>query len=249
MTHSQTPEGATALITGAARRVGAAIASHLHAAGLNVVIHYRRSHDAAETLAAELNGQRQASAFTLATDLTDSNALPLLIRDAIACTGRLDVLVNNASAFFPTPLEKLTESDWSTLMDVNLKAPLFLARHAAAELRQRNGCIINITDIHAVRPLKNHSLYSTSKAGLVMLTQALARELAPEIRVNAISPGAILWPEDMDESTKNEILSRIALGRRGSPEDVARGVLYLVRDAGYVTGQVLTIDGGRTLYS
>ncbi len=237
----------TALITGAAKRVGAAIARELHSAGLQVVIHYHHSTAEANALATELNDKRPASAWLLQADLADSQALPDVINAAIACSGQLDVLINNASVFYPTPLEAIDDDSWSDMMNVNLRAPLLLARHAAAQLRANQGCIINLTDIHGERPLSEHMLYSTSKAGLIMLTKALAREMAPDVRVNAVSPGAVLWPESMTEETQQTILSRIALNRRGSPEDVARAVLFFIRDAGYVTGQVLSVDGGRLL--
>ncbi len=198
----------TALITGAAKRVGAAIARELHSAGLQVVIHYHHSTADANALVAELNDKRPASAWLLQADLADSQALPDLVDAAIGCNGRLDVLVNNASVFYPTPLESIDDDNWSNMMNVNLRAPLLLARHAAAQLRSNRGCIINLTDIHGERPLSGHPLYSTSKAGLIMLTKALAKEMAPEVRVNAISPGAVLWPEAMTEATQQEILSR-----------------------------------------
>ncbi len=239
----------TVLITGAALRIGAAITRELHAAGMDVIIHYLNSRQPAESLAAELNAQRPDSAWTLSADLRDSTTLQALIEDAIACNGRLDALVNNASAFYPTPVAEVNETNWNDLMDVNLKAPMFLSQYASEELQRHAGCIINLTDIHGERPLKDHPVYSTAKAGLVMLTRALAKELAPAIRVNAISPGAVLWPESMDEATQQEILERIPLQRRGEPVEIARAVLYMIRDAHYVTGQVLTIDGGRTLYS
>lgn len=239
----------TVLITGAALRIGAAITRELHAAGMDVVIHYLNSRQPAESLAAELNNQRPDSAWTLAADLRDTTTLQTLINHAIACNGRLDALVNNASAFYPTPLAEVDESSWNELMDVNLKAPMFLSQYASEELQRHEGCIINLTDIHAERPLKNHPVYSTAKAGLITLTTALAKELAPAIRVNAVSPGAVLWPESMDTATQQEILERIPLQRRGNPADVARAVLFMIRDAHYVTGQILSIDGGRTLYS
>lgn len=237
----------TALITGAAKRVGAAIARELHSAGLQVVIHYHHSAAAANALAAELNDKRPESAWLLQADLADSQALPDVVDSAITCNGRLDVLINNASVFYPTPLEAIDDDSWSDMMNVNLRAPLLLARHAAAQLRANQGCIINLTDIHGERPLSEHTLYSTSKAGLIMLTKALAKEMAPDVRVNAVSPGAVLWPRTMTAETQQAILSRIALNRRGNPEDVARAVLFLIRDAGYVTGQVLSVDGGRLL--
>ncbi len=239
----------TVLITGAALRIGAAITRELHAAGMDVIIHYLNSRQPAEALAAELNASRPDSAWILSADLCDTAALQALIADAVACNGRLDVLVNNASAFYATPVEQVTENHWDEIMDVNLKAPMFLARHAVDELRRRQGCIINLTDIHAERPLREYPIYSTAKAGLIMLTRALAKELAPAVRVNAISPGAVMWPESMDEATQKKIISRIPLKRTGEPEEVARAVLFLIRDADYMTGHVLTIDGGRTLGS
>lgn len=239
----------TALITGAARRLGAAIARELHSAGMNVVIHYHYSVDAANALAADLNNKRSDSAWLVNGDLADAEFLPYLIDTAIACSGRLDALVNNASVFYPTRLSEIDVNQWSDVMNVNLRAPLLLARHAARELQKREGCIINLTDVHAERPLKEYMLYSTSKAGLVMLTKALAKELAPDIRVNAVSPGAVLWPADMDSATQEKIISHIPLKRRGNPEDVAKAVLYLIRDADYVTGEILTVDGGRAVYS
>lgn len=249
MNNSQTLDNKTALITGGARRIGATISRYLHAAGMDVIIHYRQSQAEAEALAGELNASRSGSATCLRADLTETDSLQSLVHDARRFKGRLDALINNASVFYPTPIESLNESHWNELIDVNLKAPLFLAKYAAAELRQRHGCIVNLTDIHAERPLKEHPVYSAGKAGLVMLTMALAKELAPEVRVNGVSPGAVLWPEEMDQETQEQILSRIMLKRRGEPEDIAKAVLYLVRDADYITGHIITVDGGRTLYS
>jgi len=237
----------TVLITGAAIRIGAAIARELHAAGMNIVIHYLNSCRPAETLAAELNTARPDSAWILAADLGDSAALPQLIADATACTGRLDVLVNNASAFYATPLDEIDDARWNEMMEVNVRAPLFLARHAADELRRRQGCIVNLADIYGERPLHNYALYSISKAGLAMLTRSLAKDLAPEIRVNAVSPGAVMWPDGMDETAKERIIDATLLKRRGKADDIARAVLFLIRDANYMTGQVLTVDGGRLL--
>jgi pteridine reductase len=249
MNNTQALAHKTALITGGARRIGAAISRCLHAAGMDVVIHYRQSRDEADVLVDELNAIRPDSAMCLRADLLDIDVLQLLIHEAKRFRNRLDVLINNAAVFYPTPLESLEERHWDESININLKAPLFLAKYAAEELRQRQGCIVNLTDIHADRPLREHPVYSTSKAGLDMLTMALAKELAPEVRVNGVSPGAILWPEGMDEATRRLILSRIMLGRSGEPEDIAKAVLYLVRDADYVTGQIITVDGGRTLYS
>jgi pteridine reductase len=237
-----------ALITGAAHRIGAELARRLHAAGMNIALHYRNSKQGAETLAAELNGKRPDSVVTLQADLLDTAGLPGVITAACHPWQRLDVLINNASSFYPTPIGNATEAQWEDLFGSNLKAPFFLAQAAAAELKQRQGCIINIVDIHAHRPMKEYPIYSAAKAGLAMLTMSLARELGPEIRVNAVAPGAILWPEhEIDEAQKEEILDRTALKRQGSPADIARTALFLIRDADYISGQIINVDGGRTL--
>ena len=239
--------GRWALVTGAGRRIGAAIAAGLHGAGANVVVHYFQSGEAAEALVADLNSARAESALAVQADLTDSAALPLLLADVTATTGRLDVLVNNASSFYPTPLGSITEEQWDDLLGSNLKAPLFLCQAALPHLKESQGVIINIVDVHSQRPLKNHPLYGAAKAGLAMLTRSLARDLGPEIRVNGVSPGAILWPETgMSEQIQKNIIAKTALKRAGRPEDVAAAVLYLVRDAPYVTGQILAVDGGRS---
>ncbi|MFA7097527.1 MAG: pteridine reductase [Gammaproteobacteria bacterium] len=243
-----TLDGKTALITGAAHRIGATIARTLHAAGLNLILHYRGSRAAAEALCADLNGRRASSVILTQADLLDIAQLPALVEQAHAAWGRLDVLVNNASSFFPTPVGTVTEDQWNNLLGTNLKAPFFLAQAAAEHLRQARGCIVNIADIHGQRPLKDHPVYSIAKAGLGMLTQALARELGPEVRVNGVAPGAILWPErGLSEAAKRQILDRTALKRHGSPQDIARAVLFLIRDADYMTGQILNVDGGRSL--
>lgn len=238
----------TVLITGAAKRIGAAIARELHHAGMNVIIHFNTSKTDATLLAIELNSLRAGSAHTLQADLRDDPTHNTLIDEAYAINHRLDVLINNASIFYPTPVETFTTEQWDQLIDVNLKAPLFLSRYAARYLAGTQGSIINLADIHAERPLKNHLIYSISKAGLIMLTKSLARELGPAIRVNAISPGAMFWPENMDKITQEKILSRTALKHQGRVEDVANAIRYLIEDAKYTTGQVLTIDGGRTLF-
>ena len=236
-----------ALITGGARRIGACIAKTLHADGFNVAIHYRRSGAAATALAAALNRERDDSAHVLPGDLLRSDEIESLADAARARWRRLDVLVNNASVFRATALDELDEAAFDELIGVNLKAPLFLARRLAPELRRRRGCIVNLTDIHAGRPLKGHPVYCAAKAGLAMLTRSLARELAPEARCNAVAPGAILWPQDDDDDRRRrEIVRRTALGRAGDPADVAKAVAYLVA-ADYVTGQTITVDGGRTL--
>lgn len=238
------------LITGAAHRIGAITTRTLHAAGARIVLHYRSSRESAEALRQELEARRPDSVRLVQGCLLDTGQLPSLVEQATACWGRLDVLVNNASSFYPTPIGQITEQHWDDLMGSNLKAPLFLAQAAAPQLRAQRGCIVNIVDIHADRPLKEHPVYSMAKAGLVMLTKSLACELGPEVRVNAVAPGAILWPEnDMDKATKQKILERTFLKRQGSPDDIARAVLFLIRDGLYTTGQVLTVDGGRSLNS
>jgi pteridine reductase len=240
--------GKVALVTGAARRIGAAIATGLHAAGADVVIHYRGSATAAGALAGVLNAARPDSATTLCADLAEGAGLQGLVDAAAAWRGRLDVLVNNASSFYPTPVGNITEASWNDLIGANLKAPLFLSQAALPHLRRSLGVIVNIVDIHARRPLREHSVYGSAKAGLAMLTRALAKDLAPEVRVNGVSPGAILWPEQgLDEATREAILRQIPLGRVGEPADVAACVLYLVRDAPYVTGQIIAVDGGRSI--
>lgn len=239
----------TALITGAAKRIGAAIAEHLHKYEMNVIIHYNTSAKEAHELARKLNGIRHDSAITVQANLEHKEYYTALIDAALEFKGGIDVLVNNASAFYPTSLETLSDKQWNELINTNLKAPLFLSQLAAKSLRQNKGCIINVTDIHANRPLVNHSVYSVSKAGLVMLTQSLAKELAPDIRVNAISPGAITWPDEMDDETRQAILNQTVMKRTGNMEDIAKAVMFLIKDAEYITGQILNVDGGRTLYS
>ncbi|MDH3692774.1 MAG: pteridine reductase [Gammaproteobacteria bacterium] len=237
-----------ALITGAARRIGAAIATRLHQSGADVAIHYRGSADEAAALADKLNAQRPDSASIFAADLTDLEALRELVDGVHDWHKRLDILVNNASSFYPTPIGEITEDHWDDLLGSNLKAPLFLSQAAAPSLRATNGVIINIVDIHAQRPLRNHAVYGAAKAGLAMLTRSLAKDLAPAVRVNGVAPGAILWPEnDMSNETKNVILGQIPLQRAGDPGDIADCVLYLARDADYVTGQIIAVDGGRSI--
>ena len=240
--------GKSALVTGAARRVGAAIVRELHAQGANVLIHHRVSTAEARALAASLNGVRAGSAALAQADLRDTAALAGIVAHTVKAFGRLDILVNNASAFYPTPLGEITEAEWDELVGANLKAPLFLSQAAAAELRRTQGLIVNIVDIHGLRPLKRHTVYSITKAGLAMLTRALARELGPAIRVNGVAPGPVLWPEnEIDPALKQEIIERTALKRPGSPEDVARAVAFFAKDAPYVTGQILAVDGGRSI--
>lgn len=240
--------GKVALLTGAARRIGAETARTLHAAGANVVIHYRSSSQDAEKLQAELNTVRADSCFLVQGDLLEVSGIPRIVGKAVEQAGRLDVLVNNASSFYPTPLETLTEQQFDDLIGTNLKAPLFMAQATAPHLLSSKGCIVNIVDIHGFRPLKGYLAYCAAKAGLLMLTQALARELGPDVRVNGVAPGAILWPEMSENHAMHaDILARTALQREGSPEDIAKTVLFLVRDADYITGQVIPVDGGRML--
>jgi pteridine reductase len=235
------------LITGAARRVGAAIARKLHAAGAQVVIHYHRSAAEAQALAAELNAERPSSATPLGANLLDQKVLESLVEATLARHGHLDILVNNASTFYATPVGTITPAQWDDLMGTNLRVPLFLSQAAAPHLRARAGLILNIADIHGQRPLRHHVVYSPAKAGLIMLTQSLARELAPEVRVNAIAPGPVEFPESgLSEEMKQAIVEKTLLKRRGSPEDVARAALFFASEAPYVTGQILAVDGGRS---
>ena len=239
--------GRWALITGAGRRIGAAIAEGLHAAGTDVIVHYYKSGDDAESLVSTLNDARADSALAVQGNLRDSAALTRMIADITTKTGRLDILVNNASSFYPTPLGSITEAQWDDLLGVNLKVPLFLCQAALPHLQASKGVIVNIVDVHSQRPLKNHPLYGAAKSGLAMLTRSLAKDLGPDIRVNGVSPGAILWPEfGMSECVQQNIIGKTALKRAGKPEDIAAAVLFLVRDAPYVTGQILAVDGGRS---
>ena len=243
-----TTSGKTALITGGAKRIGAVTTHTLHQAGYNVIIHCRLSREAADTLAAELNQERADSARVIQGDLNNETIYNHLIEEAYQCWNRLDVLVNNASSFYPTPIGRITLDDWNNLLNSNLKAPLFLAQAAAPYLKQVEGNIINMTDVHAQRPMKDHPVYCAAKAGLVMLTMSLAKELGPEIRVNSVAPGAILWPDnEMPEHTKKLILERTSLKKPGDPIDIAKTILFLVRDAHYITGQIIAVDGGRNI--
>ncbi len=242
-----------ALVTGSARRIGAAIATTLHQAGYNLALHYRDSSKDAAALQNALESERPHSTVLLRADLSTAGQAASLVERAVVRFGRLDALVNNASAFFATPLEKTTPALWDALFDVNAKAPFFLAQAAAFHLKQSHGSIVNITDVYAQHPLDDHGLYSMSKAALSMATQVLARELAPEVRVNAVAPGAILWPEQngaataSSTDTQHALVNRAALKRRGDPSDVAQAVRYLLQDAPFTTGQTLRVDGGRGL--
>lgn len=245
---TETLAGRTALVTGAARRIGATIARRLHAAGANLAIHFHGSASEARQLCDQLNAVRGDSARAFRADLTDTSMPASLVAEAAGWKDRLDILVNNASSFYPTPLGEITAAHWDDLLGTNLRAPLFLSQAAWPHLRRRGGSIVNIVDIHAQRPLRHHAVYGSAKAGLAMLTRALAKDMAPDVRVNGVSPGAILWPEEgMSDEIRQTILGQIPLGRAGNPDDVAGCVLYLVRDAGYVTGQVIAVDGGRSI--
>lgn len=240
-------QGKTVLITGGAKRVGAAICRRLHASGANLMLHYRSSGGEARLLQAELNHARSNSTALIQADLLDIVKLPSLVEQTLSTFGRLDGLVNNASSFYATPVGEIAQLDWEDLVGTNLRAPLFLSQAAAAALKRTQGAIVNITDIHAVRPLKNYVVYTTAKAGLVGLTHSLARELAPDVRVNAVAPGPILWPDDdqFDELSRQRIISATPLRREGTPEDIAKAVHFLLADAPFVTGETINVDGGR----
>ena len=239
------------LITGAARRVGAETARTLHAAGARVAVHYRSSADEAQTLAEAMNGKRPNSAATFPADLLDTETLPALVASVVARFGRLDALVNNASSFYRTKVGAVDTAAWDDLIGSNLRAPLFLSQAAAPLLAQSQGCIVNITDIHAERPLKGYPVYCAAKAGLLGLTRSLAIELGPHVRVNAVAPGPIEWPEndaDFPTAERAAIIEHTLLKRVGSPSDIARTVKFLVFDAPYITGQVINVDGGRSAH-
>ena len=238
------------LITGAARRVGAAIAQTLHACGARIALHTRQSRTEAEMLAAQLNAQRPDSALVVMADLLETSTIEPLVSRVAAHFGRLDGLVCNASSFFPTPMGQISETDWHDLVGSNFKAPLFLAQAAASYLQAAQGCIVNITDIHAERPLAGYPLYAAAKGALLTLTRALAVELAPRVRVNAVAPGPILWPEDgqFPAAEQQAIVQHTLLKRAGTPQDIARTVRFLMLDAPYITGQVINVDGGRSAH-
>lgn len=236
------------LITGAAKRVGACVARTLHAKGAKVIIHYRGSQQSAEKLIAELNSIREDSACALQADLTNFQQVNELGEQALAVWGHVDVLVNNASAFYSTTLGSVTEQQWDELFSSNVKAPFFLAQTLMTSLQVNQGCIINMVDVHAERPLRDHPVYCMAKAALVMMTKAMARDLAPAVRVNGIAPGMILWPDDEPVNPKTEkyLLNRIALQRFGEPQNIADAILFLI-EHNYMTGQVMAVDGGRSL--
>lgn len=243
-------QGKTVLVTGGAKRIGAAIVRRLHSAGANVAIHCRSSLYDALALRAELNGLRADSAITVQADLLEIATLPRVIEEVVQQFGQLDALVNSASDFKPTQLEQMNEQQWNELLGANLKAPLFLAQAAATELRHRHGCIVNIVDIHAELPMHGHLLYNISKSGLAGLTRSLAQELAPQVRVNGVSPGINIWPESgewQDEEKRRKLIAHTLLKRAGEPDDIAKTVQFLIADAPYITGQIIAVDGGRSI--
>jgi pteridine reductase len=238
------------LITGGAKRVGASICRLLHAGGANLMVHYRSSVAEARALQAELNLQRPNSVAIIQGDLLNLPVLPSLMQETVSHFGRLDVLINNASSYYATEIGEIDEEQWEDLIGSNLKAALFLSQAAAPELRKQHGCIINIADMHAERPKKGYIVYSIAKAGLVTLTKSLAQELGPEIRVNAVAPGPVMWPENnpqFDEVYRQRVISQTLLKRIGEGDDVAKAVRFLIQDAPFVTGQVIAVDGGRSL--
>ena len=237
------------LITGAAKRIGATCARLLHDQGCNIVLHYRSSTQDVLQLFNELNQKRPDSVKLIKADLLNMDELMALANEAKSAWGALDVLVNNASAFYPQTMGEVSEQEWDELLGSNLKAPFFLSKALSSTLASQKGCIINIIDIHAERGLKGYPVYSIAKAGLAAMTKVLAKELGPDIRVNGVSPGAVLWPEnDLSEQDKAEILQRVALKCNGKPEDIAKAVRFLIEDANYITGQIISVDGGRTLF-
>ncbi len=240
-------DGKVALITGGAHRIGAAVARILHTEGMKLVIHYLSSEAAAHALQTELHRARADSVMLVRGDLGNGDKLLRnLVFETVEAFGRLDVLINNASRFYPTAVGQSTEAQWDELVGTNLKAPFFLSQAAAPHLKKHGGCIVNMADIYGDRPLAKHTIYSVAKAGLIMLTKSLARELGPEVRVNAIAPGVILWPENgLDEMSKQRMISRTPLKRSGDMNDIARTALFLIRDAEFITGQVVVVDGGR----
>ena len=237
-----------ALVTGAARRVGATIARTLHAAGYALALHYRNSRADLDALRDELEGVRPGSTLAIQADLADLDGLPHIVDKCTTRFGRLDALVNNASSFFPTPVGTITASQWDDLFTSNARAPLFLSQAAASSLRATHGAIVNLVDIYAQRPLARHPVYCMAKAALAMMTLALAKEFAPQIRVNGVAPGAVLWPESGKTYTDQaDLIARTPLQRAGTPDDVAGVVLFLLRDAKFTTGQIINVDGGRSL--
>ena len=238
------------LVTGGARRIGETICRKLHSEGMNLMVHYRSSEREAQVLQTKLNQIRPGSVALIQADLLDITQLPILVNETIKHFGRIDSLVNNASSFYSSPIAKITEKSWDELIGSNCKAPLFLSQAAVPHLKKQHGCIVNIVDIHAKWPLKKYVIYSSAKGGLATLTRSLALELAPEIRVNGVSPGSILWPENgewSDELARKHIIGKTLLKRIGEPGDIAKTVLFLISDAPYITGQIIVVDGGRSI--
>jgi len=241
-------EDKVALVTGGSARIGAAICKAMHAAGAHVVVHYRSSREAAKTLADQFNQERAGSASLLQGDLCDMQRVPQLVDEVLEAHGQLDILINNASSYYPTPLGSATQEQWDDLFGSNARAPFFLSQAAAPALRERHGCIVNLVDIHADRPNKQHPVYSMAKAANAMLVKSLARELAPQVRVNGVAPGAALWPEHyFDDAERQEILKRIPLGRPAGAEQIVNAVMFMVAGSDYITGQILAVDGGRSV--
>jgi len=237
-----------ALITGAAKRIGASISRNIHEAGYNVGIHYNSSKKDAKKLCEELNAKRAGSAQIFKADITKASDAKSLVNSFLKWGGKLDLLINNASSFYPTPIGSVTEENWNDLIGTNLKGPLFISQEASVSLKKNKGSIINLVDIHIKSPPKDHAVYIAAKAGLEILTRSLARDLAPEVRVNGISPGAILWPEgELDAATKDKILDSIPLKRKGNPQDISDCVLFLVNSASYISGQIISVDGGKSI--
>ncbi len=237
-----------ALITGAAKRIGASISRNIHEAGYNVGIHYNSSKKDAEKLCEELNAKRAGSAQIFEADITKVSDAKSLVNSFLKWGAKLDLLINNASSFYPTPIGSVTEENWNDLIGTNLKGPLFISQEASVSLKKNKGSIINLVDIHIKSPPKDHAVYIAAKAGLEILTRSLARDLAPEVRVNGISPGAILWPEgELDAATKDKILDSIPLKRKGNPQDISDCVLFLVNSASYISGQIISVDGGKSI--
>ena len=242
--------GKVVLITGGARRVGGAISRRLHGAGANLIVHYRSSGREARALQDELAAARPDSVVLVQGDLLKPGNLAGLIKDAVKAFGQLDNLINNASSFYPTPIGEITEKAWDDLIGTNLKAPLFLSQAAVPELKKTHGAIVNVIDIHAEFPMKNYVVYNIAKGGLLALTRSLARELGPEVRVNGVAPGTIIWPDEetwKDELARQRIVNQTALKRIGEPDDIAKAVEFLLTSAPYITGQVLAVDGGRSV--
>jgi len=241
-------QGKIALVTGAAARIGAAICDALHAAGAHVVVHYRNSADRAQALADKLNAQRAGSASLIQGDLCDMQRLPQLVEEVLSAHGQLDILINNASSYYKTPMGTATQAQWDDLFGSNARAPFFLSQAAAPALSEHHGCIVNLVDIHADRPNKDHPVYSMAKAANAMMVKSLARELAPRVRVNGVAPGAALWPEHyFDDEERQEILKRIPLGRPAGAEQIVNAVMFMVAGSDYITGQILAVDGGRSV--